>query len=587
VRFASRENAWKIGVVAVGAVLAAYVPLRNSSIGPTVYSLASLFACSAFFIGPRLQRVRGPQWKLFGFGMLFYWVADAIWAGASLLGAELPYPSFADAFYFVAYILLIVGALVLLRGTRPGTGDLLDGLLVATIAAFLIWPLVIGPSAHAGGTTLLERVVSGAYPTFDVLLLIGLAPFALATRSRGTSHGALVAGFLTLLAADLVYAVQTLKGVYADSNLINLVWIVSSGFLVVAALHPSIRRLGEPLPSRPGSLGTGRLAVIAGALAVGPVVDLAFDAAGYQAAVQPAAPVASAVAIVLVVARIAVLWRERDGAEQALQESEARYRDLYAVAEAAREQLEAQNDRLQELDRMKDSFVSLVSHELRTPLTSIRGYVELLLDEGASVDDETRSRYLDVVERNSDRLLGLVNDLLFMSQVRTDKLTLELAETRLRPLAEQCLEAVRPAADEHRVSLRLEADEDPTVAVDPVRFAQVLDNLLSNAVKFTPPRGRIELRLRVEGGNAVIHVADTGLGIARADLSQLFTPFFRAQSATAAAVPGTGLGLAVSKAIVEAHGGRIDVSSEEGVGTTFTVELPCQVGAAEHEQVAA
>ncbi len=121
---------------------------------------------------------------------------------------------------------------------------------------------------------------------------------------------------------------------------------------------------------------------------------------------------------------------------------------------------------------MKDSFVSLVSHELRTPLTSIHGYVELLADEEVSADEATRQRHLEIVQRNSERLLVLVNDLLFMSRVQTDRQLLELAETRLRPLAEECLEAAQPAADAHGVSLELPAVDDPTVAVDPFRFAQ-------------------------------------------------------------------------------------------------------------------
>ena len=454
-------NAWKLGVGAVAAILVAYVPLRDTAVGPSVYSLASLLACIAFFAGPALQRARAPQWKLFGAGMFLYWVADAIWAVAWFLGYTLPYPSVADGFYLVAYALFTAGALVLLRGSRASTGDILDGLLVATTAAFLIWPLVIAPSAS--GSTVLERVVSGAYPTFDVLLLIGLAPVALSSRARSVSHAALLAGFLTLLAADLVYAVMTLKGIYTDSNLINLFWIASSGFLVLAALHPSIRRLTEPVPARPGVLGRARLGIIAAALAVGPFVDVALPVGAHTVA-----PIASATAIGLVVARIVVLWRERDRADRALKESEARYRDLYAVAEASRDQLEAQNVRLQELDRMKDSFVSLVSHELRTPLTSIHGYVELLADEEVSADEATRQRHLEVVQRNSERLLVLVNDLLFMSQVQTDRQILELVETGLRPLAEDCIEAARPAADAQGVSLALHADVDPKGGGRPV-----------------------------------------------------------------------------------------------------------------------
>ena len=262
-----------------------------------------------------------------------------------------------------------------------------------------------------------------------------------------------------------------------------------------------------------------------------------------------------------------------------------------AAAERERmvDELAAQNERLRELDRLKDEFVALVSHELRTPLTSIRGYLELVLDgEAGDLTDEQR-QFLGVVERNAHRLLALVGDLLFLAQVEAGKLSLEIGAVDLSSIAAETVETARPLAEEKGVTLTLASGPLPLLAADRVRLAQLLDNLVSNGVKFTPSGGRVDVRVRGEQGTAVLEVRDTGMGIPAAEQEHLFERFFRTSKATEQAIPGTGLGLAISKAIVQAHGGQITVASEEGAGSTFRVALPIrhiQPAPAEAEQVA-
>jgi len=261
----------------------------------------------------------------------------------------------------------------------------------------------------------------------------------------------------------------------------------------------------------------------------------------------------------------------------------AKERIARAEAEAARAEAEAaqillteQNERLRELDRLKDEFVSLVSHELRTPLTSISGYLELLLEGEAGDLSEEQRRFLKVADRNAGRLLHLVGDLLFLAQVDSGKLTIDLAEVELDHLVEECVEAARPVAAEKRVDLKSDVGDVPALMGDRERLAQLLDNLVSNAIKFTPHGGKVELRLWPLNGHAVLEIADTGIGIPPEEQDRLFERFFRSSSATEHAIQGTGLGLSIARAIVQRHNGRIELESTPGEGTTVRVSIPIQ-----------
>jgi PAS domain S-box-containing protein len=247
-----------------------------------------------------------------------------------------------------------------------------------------------------------------------------------------------------------------------------------------------------------------------------------------------------------------------------------------AVAEAAQRDLAAQNERLRELDRLKDEFIALVSHELRTPLTSIRGYTELLLDgEAGDLTDDQR-QFLGVVDRNSHRLLHLVGDLLFLAQVEAGKLVLEVGAVDLGTVASESVETARPQAEAKEITLTLATGPVPLIAGDRARIAQLLDNLVSNAIKFTPEKGRVDVRVLTLKNQAVLEVRDSGMGIPAGEQEFLFQRFYRTSTATKQAIQGTGLGLAISKAIAEAHSGRITVASQQGSGATFRVALPLE-----------
>jgi signal transduction histidine kinase len=234
-------------------------------------------------------------------------------------------------------------------------------------------------------------------------------------------------------------------------------------------------------------------------------------------------------------------------------------------------------DQLRALDALKDEFVASVSHELRTPLTSIQGYLELVLDEEAGELNEDQRRHLTTVSRNSERLLALVGDLLFVAQSDAGRLELILAEVDLSTLVHESVESAGPPAAAKRIRLELSADERMPLQGDRARLAQLLDNLVSNAIKFTPEGGSVTVSLTRRESSAVLEVRDTGIGVPAAEQDQVFERFFRARGATERAIQGTGLGLSIARMIAESHGGQIRLESIDGVGTTFRVELPLPV----------
>ena len=220
----------------------------------------------------------------------------------------------------------------------------------------------------------------------------------------------------------------------------------------------------------------------------------------------------------------------------------------------------------------KEDFVSSVSHELRTPLTSIIGYLDLVLDdEDADALPAHLHTSLQVAQRNAERLLLLVADLLTTA---SGTMHLQRSDTDVSALVRSALDTFRLRAGSIGVALDCDCEQELRAIVDPDRISQVLDNLLSNAIKYSPDGGKVTVRSRREGASLVLEVEDTGMGMSEADQREVFTKFFRTGQVKRAAIPGVGLGLVITKSIVEAHGGRITFLSRLGAGTTFTVRMP-------------
>lgn len=503
-------------------------------------------------------------WLVFAAGIALFIVGDVLtdvyphWAS----------PSPADGFYLAAYPLfaLMAGMLVLSSGGYRRVGAIADGLIVTLAFAVFQWIFVMSPALHGHGPLAGKIVLGALYPFMDILLLGAYAGFFASPAWRTPAFGLLVLGTAMQLIGDeatgLAGPSHNVTGTWAA-----VPWALSYVFWGLAALHPSMRDLGRPGRSAARHVSRWRIALLAAALLTAPIGRLIADVRGQIVGVWVVATLGSALAV-LVVARLTGILR-------ALERIRAREEAARLSVEAARHQLVEQNARLLEADRLKDEFVALVSHDLRTPLTSIVGYVELALDEEGAPLDEERRGFLEVVTRSADRLLQLVDDLLLAARLQTGRLALNVEEIDLVALCEQATLEMRPRAEQKGVLLSCRPEGSSAMQGDRRRLLQLLDNLVSNGIKFTPAGGEVEIRVASTRDGATVEVLDTGIGIDPGEEERVFERFYR--SPGAASAQGTGLGLFIARAVVEAHGGTIAASRRAGGGSVFRLDLPSRI----------
>jgi two-component system phosphate regulon sensor histidine kinase PhoR len=232
--------------------------------------------------------------------------------------------------------------------------------------------------------------------------------------------------------------------------------------------------------------------------------------------------------------------------------------------------------RLEQLERVRQEFLSNVSHELRTPLTAILAFVETL-EDGAISDEANNLRFLGVIRKNAERMRRLINDILELSAIEAGKIIVKKTRVKLAPLVAEIVESLSAKAQANQVVIKNQVEPNVEVFADADRLAQMLTNLIDNAVKFNRPNGTITICAAAENNRFLISVADTGEGIAHEDTERIFQRFYRVDRARAAAnetVGGTGLGLAIVKHLARLQGGEVSVVSTLGKGSTFTIELP-------------
>lgn len=247
----------------------------------------------------------------------------------------------------------------------------------------------------------------------------------------------------------------------------------------------------------------------------------------------------------------------------------AAFNEMAVSLEQSQHELKEQNRQLRESERLRSELISVISHEVRTPLACVLGYTSLL--QTRPVDDEARQEYLSIIADEARRLEGLVGDLVDVNRIEQGRLDLEVEEFDLGQLVDEQVRSFRGRSERHVIDL--EPSTTPLlVRADRGRLAQVISNLLGNAVKYSPDGGPVEVKTSLRDGNVCVSVRDHGMGIPAADRPRMFTKFFRG-SAGLGGIGGMGLGLAVSREIVEAHGGRMSYESEVGRGSIFWFEL--------------
>lgn len=238
--------------------------------------------------------------------------------------------------------------------------------------------------------------------------------------------------------------------------------------------------------------------------------------------------------------------------------------------------------RLEELDRLKSNFLATMSHELRTPLTSVIGYAEMLAEGLAGPVTTEQREYLTTILNKADQLLGLITAVLDVATLESGQLAIERSAMSLADVVANEVAAFVPQAGRRGIAIQLATAGDTTIYADRRKIRQVVSSLISNAVKFTLDRGQIAIAVRrgplspgeVDDRAVQLVVSDSGIGISRDQVGKIFEPFFQVDSSSTRAFGGTGLGLTLAKAYVEAHGGRIWVDTTPGAGSTFVASFP-------------
>lgn len=252
--------------------------------------------------------------------------------------------------------------------------------------------------------------------------------------------------------------------------------------------------------------------------------------------------------------------RERSGYEKNLIEINKKLKDT--------------NKRLQEIDELKDNFLSMVSHELWSPLTTVQGYVTFLKEEKPGVINERQKEVLEIVEEQADHLSHLIEELVDLSKIEAGKFEVKLDRLDMSKVVAKCVNSLKQAAEQKKIVLKNDLIcKIGHVMADRKRITQVLANLLGNAMKFMPGAGEISVSAREKDDTVEFSVTDMGVGIPEDKIKRIFDKFYQVDSANNRSYGGCGLGLAITKSIIEMHKGRIWVESKVGVGSKFSFEL--------------
>lgn len=522
-----------------------------------IYSnvLAVIGTALGFLAAWRSHGRSRTAWCVLASAMFCWMVGDIVWMAYGLAGYEPPpYPGIPDIGYLAMPPLMVVGLVKLMIGET--WQQRLRRALVPTAIALAVlsiaWHFVLLPQFHQSDSTLAAKLVSAAYPACDIAVMV-LALWAAFDNRRGAARVplALLGGGLALLAAgDVSYSLATLHDSFAQGHWIDYIWISSLIFL--AGAGAAQWKLGADYATGEASNRTQRPWLMAAPMALVPL------SLGFCTLIEMTGDLARDIPLLVMLMLLGVFSTIEPAL--ALFENDRLNRRLNRSMED-----------LERASRAKSEFLSRMSHELRTPMNAVLGFGQLL-----EMDDlnEEQLENVGYIMSSGHHLLGLIDEVLDIARIEAGRMDVVTAPFDPAAIIGEVMDMTRPAAVSAGIEL-LTSPAHPSLRFsgDIQRTRQAVLNLVSNAIKYNRQQGSVAVSAVVAGSRGRIEVTDTGPGIPPEKLKRLFEPFDRL-GAEYTAVPGTGLGLALSKALVEAMDGTLSVESIPGEGSTFTIELP-------------
>ena len=555
-------------LIAAGTVVVTYGPWppgaagsRTSMVtGDNLSILAEVWAlgCCLYAVRRTQGRMR-LSWMMLASMILLFAGGDVLWL---VYGGASGHPSIlslADLLYLVGLGPAVIGLLLypVARGLRASPWPVLLDAAVLGSSALLVSQVLVFAEVAAKGGSARDVTMYLIYPTTDVLL--ACLVLVLLVRSVGEARiDVVLLGLMFALyaVADNAYALLSVRGEDYSGTFVDVVYVVAPLLLGLAALS---------VDTFPTSLRMLRRQL-----------------AGIWAPVLPDLAAVAALAVGLV-------WLLRGTGSWALAAAVlllTGLRQISLTAQAQRMRLDLERrvvqrtdevavitERHRRLEAMKYTFVSSVSHELRTPLTAIRGCLEMLADGDAGELPSTARDVVAVAARGSERLSRLVDNIIDLERLESGVFTFRPALHHMNALLDEAAASLRFLSDDASITV-IRCPAGDRAMVDADQILQALINLLGNAVKFTPPGGRITLQALSRGEQMEVSVSDHGRGIPQDQLAAVFDRFHQVDTSDAQVLGGAGLGLTITRHIVEAHGGRIWVESEVGQGCTFRFTIP-------------
>ena len=554
----------------------------------------------------------GQRWVpvLLSLGILSYVIGQAIWTyNENIAHLSVLFPSWADAGFLGSYPFVLLAILLLPRRPLPVQTRVrifLDGLIIMAGVVTFSWYFVLGPTILQGADTVAGQIIGTAYPLATLVLIFCLLLLAVRSQDRELQPILLLLSlaFLIIVATDTIYDYQELHNLYNTGSLLDVGWPL--GYMLVGLsargmqLQLTSRRPAVPAPAPyveksesiepPSSLERALIPLLFVSSVIFLLIWTRYEETNM--ALQAGVFLGVTVLLVLMVVRQVFLIQETISQNRLLRTTQ---QDLLARNEALRQaniQLEAQArikaafEEQRRLNELKDQFILNVSHELRTPLTQVYGYLELIETYHHTLQADKQMTFIQKAMQGCRDLVPIIDTILQAGVIDSHTTPLEAQELVVANIIQEVLEEFK-LVQLQEYSVALEIAEGLVVQADPQSLRQVLRNLLSNAFKYTPPRSTVQVIARRcdpaaqrpdVPSQVCICVQDTGPGIPPEDIPLLFGKFVRLKRDLAGSVPGTGLGLYISKQLVEAMGGSIWVESSgiAGQGSRFYFTLPAR-----------